>query len=262
MSTGSLSTATRAIADERAITNDRSVGRMVGIGFGIGTQLFFLWTVIYLFQFLRFGGFHSHTYWIPVDIALALGFAVPHSLLLVPSVATRMKRYVPSGLLGCVHCATTCVSLWMMFQWWGRSEVVLWDLTGISEQACLVGFYGSWILLLYSLYLTGMGYQTGLTQWWHWLRRSKLPQRQFVVSGIYRWMRHPVYMSFLGLIWFTPVMTMDHAILTGVWTAYIYLGSCFKDKRLLKFVGPAYRDYATQVPGLPWIGIGSLRRWR
>ncbi len=31
------------------------LGRCVGIGFGIGTQLLFLWTVVYLFLFLRYG---------------------------------------------------------------------------------------------------------------------------------------------------------------------------------------------------------------
>jgi len=44
-------------------------------------------------------------------------------------------------------------------------------------------------------------------------------------------------MSFLGLIWFTTTMTLDHAVLTIIWTAYIYAGSYFKDKRMIHFVG-------------------------
>jgi protein-S-isoprenylcysteine O-methyltransferase Ste14 len=119
-----------------------------------------------------------------------------------------------------------------------------------------------WIGLLYSLYWTGFGYQTGLTQWWYWFRDQQPPKRGFVTQGAFRYMRHPVYMSFLGLIWFTPVMTLDHAILTAVWTLYIYTGSYFKDRRLLKFIGEPYYEYGKRIPGLPIIGFGSLRFFR
>jgi protein-S-isoprenylcysteine O-methyltransferase Ste14 len=67
-------------------------------------------------------------------------------------------------------------------------------------------------------------------------------------------------MSFLGLIWFTPTMTLDHAVLTAVWTVYIYLGSHAKDQRMLRFVGDQYREYASRISGLPLIGIGPLLR--
>jgi protein-S-isoprenylcysteine O-methyltransferase Ste14 len=69
-------------------------------------------------------------------------------------------------------------------------------------------------------------------------------------------------MSFLGLIWFTPVMTLDHAILTAVWTLYIYAGSYFKDRRLLKFIGEPYYEYGKRIAGLPIIGFRSLRFFR
>lgn len=68
-------------------------------------------------------------------------------------------------------------------------------------------------------------------------------------------------MSFLGLVWFTPTMTLDHAILTAVWTLFICAGSWFKDRRLLHFIGEEYRSYARRVPGLPLIALGSLNRF-
>jgi methanethiol S-methyltransferase len=236
--------------------------RVVGIAFGICTQVFFLWTVIQLFLFLRFGGSRGYEHGLWVDALLSLGFALPHSLLLLPPVQKRLKRRLPSGLLGCVHCCVTCVSLMVLFQNWSLHRTVIWKASGNSELAILAGFYGSWAALIYSLYITGMGYQTGLTQWWYWLRGQNPPKREFVVTGAYRWMRHPIYMSVLGLIWFTPTMTLDHALLTGIWTAYIYLGSYAKDRRMLLFVGVTYRDYASRVPGLPIIGFGPLLRMK
>jgi len=68
-------------------------------------------------------------------------------------------------------------------------------------------------------------------------------------------------MSFMGLIWFTPNMTLDHAILTIIWTVYIYAGSYFKDRRLIGFIGKKYIEYGRRVSGLPSIGFGSLKRF-
>jgi protein-S-isoprenylcysteine O-methyltransferase Ste14 len=238
------------------------IGRCLGVAFGIGTQLLFAWTVVQLFLFLRYGGTNTYRGGVLVDVLLSVGFAIPHSILLAPQVQQRIKKRIPAGLLGCIHCSVTCVTLLLMFCFWGRHPMVLWQSTGIAEIGVLIGFYGSWLGLFYSLYLTGMGYQTGLTQWWYWLIRQRPPQRIFVERGAYRWMRHPIYMSFLGLIWFTPTMTLDHAVLTVAWTIYIYAGSYFKDQRMFRFLGEQYREYASRVPGLPIIGFGPLLKVR
>ncbi|MFN9751783.1 MAG: methyltransferase family protein [Planctomycetota bacterium] len=237
------------------------LSRFAGFCFGIGTQLLFLWTVIYLFLFLRYCSGSSYAGWWWSDFLMAAGFAIPHSILLLPAVQKRIRNWLPPGLLGCLHCSVTCISLLLMFGWWGSSGIVLWEARGWLKSLVLACFYGSWVALLYSLYWTGFGYQTGLTQWWYWWTNTKPPRRPFLTTGAFRYMRHPVYMSFLGLVWFTPTMTLDHAILTAVWTLYIYAGSWFKDRRLLHFVGEEYRSYAQRVPGLPLIAFGSLNRF-
>lgn len=245
----------------QASWSNHLLGRSAGILFGIGTQLLFAWTVVFLFLFLRYGGWFATENWWLTDVALAVLFVVPHSILLAPPTSKWLRKWIPSGLHGCLHCLVSCLSLLLLFHYWGRSSVELWHAHGWTEQAILMGFYGSWIALLYSLYWTGFGYQTGLTQWWYWMRRTPPPRRAFVTTGAFRYMRHPVYMSFLGLIWFTPVMTLDHAVLTGVWTMYIYAGSYFKDRRLLRFIGQPYYEYGKRIAGLPVIGFGSLRRF-
>ncbi len=124
------------------------------------------------------------------------------------------------------------------------------------------GYIASWLALFYSLSLTGLGYQTGLKEWLHWIRRQPLPRRDFTPRGAYFWLRHPVYLSFLGLLWFTPTMTLDHALLTAIWTAYIFLGSWLKDLRLAHYLGEPYLVYAARVPGYPGMTVGPLSRWR
>jgi methanethiol S-methyltransferase len=238
------------------------LGRLAGVLFGVGTQALFIYTVVFLFLFLRYGGSNQGNAWFLIDFFLAVGFALPHSLLLAPPTQSFLKRLLPVGLIGCLQCMVTCLSLLILIRYWRSSPILIWESHGVAKTFILFGFYASWIILLYSIWLTGMGYQTGLTQWWYWMRKASPPPRKFLQTGTFRWMRHPVYLGFLGLIWFTPTMTADHAVLTGVWTVYVYLGSHFKDRRLLRYLGNEYYEYGRRVPGFPWIGIGPLRRFR
>lgn len=233
-----------------------------GLFFGVATQVFFLWTAWHLFLFLRDGAFGPGAFRPWLDTFLAFLFVAPHSVLLFPKVQSTIKQWLPSAWTGCLHCMATCLSLWLLFRFWTASPATVWDLHGWSRSFMLMAFYGSWIGLLYSLWLTGMGYQTGWTPWWYWLWGRKPPRREFRESGAFRWMRHPVYLSFLGLIWFTPRMTLDHAILTAAWTFYIYLGSYWKDRRMIHYLGESYREYASRVTGFPLIGFGPWGRMR
>ena len=61
---------------------------------------------------------------------------------------------------------------------------------------------------------------------------------------------------------FTPTMTLDHAILTAVWTLYLAVGSYLKDERLAHYMGEEYRQYQQQVPGYPLAPWGPLGRRR
>lgn len=227
----------------------------VGVLFGLATQLLFLLTVCHLFAFLK-GPIPARSGSLWWDVLLASQFALPHSWLLLPSTRKRLSRWIAAPFYGLVFCLATCASLFVTFSLWQTSDVRLWDVAPQGRWLIDVGYYGSWIALFYSLHLSGLGYQTGLTPWWYWVRGMSQPRRGFELRGAYRVMRHPIYASFLGLIWFTPTMTLDHAILTGLWTAYIFVGSSLKDARLAHYLGDSYRQYEARIPGF---GI-SIRR--
>jgi methanethiol S-methyltransferase len=248
------------VMDDRPNSLRPFLSRSVGILFGIGTQLGFFATVWFLFFFLKDGRKAATERWFLVDLLLALQFAVIHSLLLLPTVKRSITRLFPSEFYGCLFCVATCLQLGTVFVAWQVSSGTLWNMTGIAALVMQVGFYASWIGLFYSLYLSGLGYQTGLTPWWYWLCRKPQPRRTFEARGVYRLFRHPIYLSFLGLIWFTPRMSWDHALLTGLWTIYIFIGSYLKDERLAFYMGAPYRRYQEQVVGYPLMFFGPLGR--
>ncbi|MCA9241570.1 MAG: hypothetical protein KDA37_15275, partial [Planctomycetales bacterium] len=139
-----------------------------GIAAGIAVHLLFAVTVWALFWFLkgsRHGGMHGS---LLMDACLALMFCVPHSLLLHPVVRRRLTQVIPGAFYGLFFTAVTCVSLLVLFALWQTVGPVLWEAKGGFRVLVDAGFYLSWAALFYSLYLTGLGYQTGLTPWLAW----------------------------------------------------------------------------------------------
>ncbi len=235
--------------------------RAVGTAFGIGNHILFAFTVWRLFWFLKGSeSLASPGESLFVDFSLAVLFVVPHSIMLLPAVRQRLTQLLPDAFYGSLFCVVTCASLLVVFTNWQFSSSVIWQFKGARAAIIESAFYGSWIALFYSLSLTGLGYQTGWTPWWHWVRGKPLPARSFKPRGAYLWLRHPVYLSFLGLIWFVPVMTADRAVLTAMWTVYIFYGSWLKDQRLIHYLGDRYRRYQAQVPGYPGLFFGPLAR--
>jgi methanethiol S-methyltransferase len=225
--------------------------RLLGIAFGVSTQILFVATLLPFYRFLRndLAAAPEGPLWI--DAALALSFGIPHSILLYPPVRKRVTRWLPSELYGCLFCVATCLSLLLQFSFWRGSRTVLWSWPSPAQPAVHVAFLGGWVLLFYSLYLAGLEYQTGLGPWWNWVRGQAVPRRQFRPQGAFRYLRHPVYLSVLSLVWLTPVVTADRAILIGVWTGYIFVGSYLKDRRLARLLGAPYAAYLQEVPAYP-----------
>ena len=251
--------------------------RGCGIFFGVATHALFAFTVWHLVWFLKGptplvdAGLGAHADGggalavagrsLCIDALLAVVFAVPHSVLLLPAVR---KRLVAAGIAGpfygCFFCVATCLTLLVTILAWQPITLVVWRWPEPVGTLVAWAFVASWAALFYSLSLTGLGWQTGWTPWWRWVRGQRPPPRPFVVRGAYRFLRHPVYLSFLGLVWFVPVVTLDRAVLIAVWTVYIFAGSVLKDRRLLFFIGEEYRSYQSEVPGYPGVPMGPLAR--
>jgi protein-S-isoprenylcysteine O-methyltransferase Ste14 len=72
------------------------------------------------------------------------------------------------------------------------------------------------------------------------------------VAGLNRFVRHPLYLGVLMVLW--SGATSPFGAATALWgTTYILLGSRAEERRLVARFGTAYSDYRHRVPGLlPW----------
>ena len=164
-----------------------------------------------------------------------------------------------TGLLRPLLLAAACLTLLVAMTQWQVGDWAIWQLTGWPRMAVQTLYLSCWGTLFFSLCCSGFGYHTGWLPWWYWVKRQPI-HRPFKPRGAFTLMRHPGYLSFLGLVWFTPDMTIDRAILTGLWTVYIFGGSWLKDLHLIHYLGNTYREYQAKVPGYPGMFFGPLGR--
>jgi len=72
----------------------------------------------------------------------------------------------------------------------------------------------------------------------------------FTVRGPYRWVRHPLYLFTLMMIWSYPGLTADRLLFNILWSGWVIIGSVLEERDLAAEFGQPYRDYQRTVPML------------
>ena len=73
---------------------------------------------------------------------------------------------------------------------------------------------------------------------------------QFVTSGLYRWVRHPLYTAGLVFMWLTPIVTRNTLVFFISATTYLIVGSIFEERKLTRQFGSLYAEYKSTTPML------------
>ncbi len=111
-------------------------------------------------------------------------------------------------------------------------------------------------MLVVSLLRTGLSSFLGVRQL---VSGSEERGGALVVTGLYRWVRHPLYTAGLIFIWLSPVMTVNLLALYAGFTLYIVVGALFEERKLVKEFGRAYTRYRQKTPMLFPIHFGRKR---
>ena len=191
-----------------------------------------------------------------INLALLTLFAVQHSGMARPAFKRWLTRFIPEAAERSTYVLLSTLCLAALMAFWSPLGGVIWQVGSRWAEIALISAYlASWALLLYATFLINHFDLFGLRQVWFALREKEMPALSFVTPTLYRIVRHPIYVGWLGIVWFTPVMTVTHLVFAVGATLYIVVGIQLEERDLER-AHPEYTQYKRKVPGL----IPSFRR--
>ena len=182
-------------------------------------------------------------------------FGVGHSLLASAWAKRRLGpwlgpwyRLAYNGVSVLHAGAVVALGLWLLdTNTYDVPAVVLFVLYSVQ----VIGV----VVLLGSLKGYDLGRFGGLRQIRNHLAGRDEPEDEPLrLDGLHRYVRHPLYTGTLLLLW--GGAPSDFGLATALWASlYLWIGTLFEERALLRLYGQAYADYRNRVPALvPWRG--------
>lgn len=235
--------------------------RTLALFYGVMVYVFFLGTFLYTIAFvgnfgvrngIDSGRISSVPAAIAINLALLAAFAVQHSVMARKGFKKWWTRFVPKPVERTTFVLSATIALAELLWQWRAIPSVIWDVRDShAATLALTGLFGlGWAVLLVSTFLLNHFELFGLEQVWNYFLGREARPASFKTPGLYRVVRHPIYLGFVIGFWATPLMTTGHLLLAIGCTAYILVGIAFEERDLIAAYGQKYLEYRRRVPML------------
>lgn len=240
--------------------------RVIVFAYGVICYLAFLAAFLYAIGFLgNFGVPKSidsgaqmpFVHALAINAALLAIFALQHSLMARQWFKAAWTRIVPQTAERSTYVLFSSLALLYLFWKWQPMGGVIWNVESNLGRFMVYALYvGGWLTVLAVTFLLNHFDLFGLRQVWLQLAGRPYTPLAFRTPGVYRLIRHPLYVGWLMVFWSTPVMTAAHFVFAAATTAYILIAIQFEERDLVR-MHREYAEYRRQVPML--LPVGSRR---
>jgi protein-S-isoprenylcysteine O-methyltransferase Ste14 len=181
---------------------------------------------------------------------LCLVFFLQHSGMIRQGYRRWSSKFIPSHYQGAVYTIASGVVLLTLVVFWQESSRTLVSVGGVLRWSlravyCFAMLGLAWAIVALGSF-DGLGLKPILDRW----RKTRSSPMPFTVRGPYRWIRHPLYLFSMLMIWAYPDITMDRLLFNVLFTAWIFVGTVLEERDLVVAFGDSYREYQREVPML------------
>jgi protein-S-isoprenylcysteine O-methyltransferase Ste14 len=233
------------------------MARIITFVYGLVAYAFFLVTLLYAIGFVTGivvpktidgGTVVPLVEALIVNLALLSLFAVQHSVMARPGFKRWWTTVIPHAAERPTYVLLATAALALLLWQWRPMPEIIWQVADPRLAAGLTGLslFG-WLVVLLATFMISHFELFGLYQVVMNLLQRTIPPAQFKTPGLYKVVRHPIYLGFVIAFWATPVMTVGHLLFAVVTTAYIFVGIFLEERDLVATFGDEYRRYRERV---------------
>lgn len=241
-------------------------GRIATLLYGAVCYLVFFASFLYAIAFLG-------DFWVPrtidsgvegslaqalaINVALLGLFAAQHSIMARAWFKRAWTRIIPPAAERSTYVLFSSLALIVLFAEWRPMGGMIWEVNHPAGRLAIYAVYAiGWVLLLVATFLINHFDLFGLRQVWLNFRGKPYTGLAFRTPGLYRFVRHPIYFSWLCIFWATPRMTVAHLVFAVATTGYILMAIPWEERDLTRIHGDHYRRYREQVPKILPVRFG------
>lgn len=196
------------------------------------------------------------------DTSLSLVFFLQHSGMLRKRLQRLMQRVLPKAFIGPLYNILSGIVILILVVFWQSSPTAVFSARGWVRLVFRGLFFFGLALIPWVMWTLGPLRNFRLTSIIDQVRGAETRPKPLVLHGPYRWVRHPLYLASLSLIWSNPEVTLDRLVMNLLFSGWVVLACTFEERRLVGQYGDAYRQYQQRVPMLLPLKLSLDRRSR
>ena len=183
-----------------------------------------------------------------IDTFLSIIFFLQHSIMVRRGFKQWLGKYMPDIYHDAFYGITSAIALLLVLVFWQKSSTLVFRADGIIFWLSYVLFFLCVAGFFWGSRSLGSFDALGVKPLMLYISNRQGKPQQIVAKGPYRWVRHPLYLFMIVLIWSCPVLTLDRLIFNIIWTFWIVVGTYLEDRDLHREFGSQYLEYSSRLP--------------
>ena len=225
----------------------------------LATGLFGGGSLVLFLMFLYLGSFGWVNFGLKEPVVLAFDallcfvFFVQHSTMIRKSFKNRIRKIIPDHYHEGVFSISAGTILLILIILWQDSLLYVFNLPDGIRILFRIIFFSSISLFVWGGLALGSFDFFGIGPIIANIKGTETTSIPFMARGPYRWVRHPLYLAMLLMIWSCPSVSIDRLLFNILWTVWIVVATLLEERDLVDGFGEGYLDYQRKVPRLfPW----------